>query len=81
MLKNIMKLADTSKGKIILSLILGFGLASIFRKVCNDRNCLVFKAPPMNEVLEGTYKHGGKCYQFKENSVTCDAKKKMIDIA
>ena len=36
--------------KYAISLILGLGLASLFRKACNSRNCLVFKAPPMEKV-------------------------------
>ena len=76
-----MRAVNTDIGKTIVSVILGIGLASIFRKVCNSRDCLVFHAPPMGEVTSNTYSHGGKCYQFKESSVPCNSKKKIVDFA
>jgi hypothetical protein len=47
------KLMNSSKGKIIFSIILGFGIATLFRKVCKDRNCIVFKAPELNNIVDG----------------------------
>ena len=76
-----MKAVHTDIGKIVISMILGIGLASIFRKVCNSRDCLVFHGPPLDDITSNTYSHGGKCYQFKENSVSCDSKKKIVDFA
>ena len=37
-------------GRSIISILLGLGLATLFRKVCNDRNCLVFKAPKIDKI-------------------------------
>ena len=42
---NVIKSMKTDIGKMILSIILGIGLASLFRKSCESRNCLVFHAP------------------------------------
>jgi len=81
MLGNLLKAVDTRVGRIVISAILGIGLASIFRKVCNSRDCLVFEAPPMKEVTENTYKYNGQCYRFKESPVACDAEKKIIEFA
>ena len=33
---------NSGKGRIILSILLGFGIATLFRKACKDRNCLNF---------------------------------------
>jgi hypothetical protein len=81
MLGNLLKAVDTRVGRIVISAILGIGLASIFRKVCNSRDCLVFEAPPMKEVTENTYKYNGRCYRFKESPVACDAEKKIVEFA
>ena len=43
------KFVHTERGKIIMSIILGFGLASLFRTVCKDKNCLIFHAPPLDD--------------------------------
>ena len=37
-------------GKIIISIILGLGFATLFRKVCKDRDCIIFKAPNINKI-------------------------------
>ena len=44
------KFLHTHSGKYIMSVILGFGLATLFRTVCKGKNCLLFKAPPMDEI-------------------------------
>ena len=81
MLSNLLKAVDTRVGRIVISAILGIGLASIFRKVCNSRECLVFEAPPIKEVTEHVYKYNGRCYRFKESSVACDAEKRIVEFA
>ena len=43
------KFVNTERGKIIMSILLGFGLASLFRTVCKDKNCLIFHAPPLDK--------------------------------
>ena len=42
-------------GKYIISILLGLGLATLFRKVCDDRNCIVFKAPDLKKILSPTF--------------------------
>ena len=46
-LNNILK---DKYGKIIISVIWGFGLATIFRRICKGRNCIVIKGPKPAEV-------------------------------
>ena len=48
--QNINKIINSNRGKIVFSIILGFGLATLFRKACNSRNCLLFKAPPIEKI-------------------------------
>lgn len=78
MLKNISHSLHTPKGRIVVSIILGLGLASLFRKVCNDRNCLVFKAPSLEEVSSNTYAYGDKCYNFKPKAMKCGSVEKQV---
>ena len=44
---NLGKFVHTETGKIIMSILLGFGLASLFRTVCKGNNCILFRAPPL----------------------------------
>jgi len=71
--KSVFRLLHTNNGRYAISFILGMGLASLFRKVCNDRNCIVFKAPPFEEITKNTYGYGDKCYTFKEKNTKCSA--------
>lgn len=66
---------------IVLSIILGFGLSTLFRRVCKKRDCIVFKAPH-NEKIDGKiFKHNENCYTYNTTSVTCNNdKKKMVEM-
>jgi len=59
-------------GKIVISIILGLGLATLFRKVCKDRDCIIFKAPDIKKIKNQIFKFDGKCYQFEENIEKCN---------
>ena len=47
---NFKRLLHSSLGKIIISILIGLGLATLFRKVCNDKNCLTFKGPILGDI-------------------------------
>jgi len=77
---NLKRLISSSLGKIILSILLGLGLASLFRKACTDKNCLVFNGPIISDIEGKTYKHGDKCYKYTTSPDKCDTTKRVIDI-
>lgn len=81
MIKNIATLIHSSKGRVLISIILGLGLASLFRRVCNDRNCLIFKAPSFEEVAKNTYAYGDKCYTFQAKAAKCGTAKKQVSFS
>jgi hypothetical protein len=68
-------------GKIFISIILGLGLATLFRKVCNDRNCIIFKAPDIKKIQNQIFKFQGKCYKFTEEIEKCNNNKKIVSFA
>ena len=65
---QINRILHTDFGKKLISIILGLGIASLFRKVCNDRNWLVFKGPEIDIVDNKIFKQNGKCYKFNKNN-------------
>ncbi len=75
------KFIHTESGKHIMSALLGFGLASLFRIVCKGRDCIIFKAPPIDEIKDKIYKHDGKCYKYEPISAKCSDTKKIVDFA
>ena len=50
------KFVHTETGKVIMSILLGFGLASLFRTVCKDKDCLLFYAPPLEKIKDKMYR-------------------------
>ena len=68
-------------GKIIISIILGLGLATLFRKVCKDRDCIIFRAPDIKKIQNQIFKCEGKCYKFSEEIERCDSNKKIVPFA
>jgi len=78
---NFKRLLHTDIGKNIISVILGLGLASLFRKVCNERNCLVFKGPEIKQIDNQIFKFNNKCYSFNNEAKSCDKTKKQVSFA
>jgi hypothetical protein len=56
---------------LIASFIVGLGLAAILRPGCTGPNCIVHRAPSVEEVTKSTYQLGSKCYQFKTEPTAC----------
>ena len=78
---NLKRLLYTPAGKIFISIILGLGLATFFRKVCKDRNCIVFHGPVISDFEDKIYKYGDKCYRYTTKSDKCENEnKKVLDI-
>jgi len=73
------KFFHSETGKVMFSIILGLGLASLFRTVCKGKNCMVFKAPPLDDVAGKTFKYGNKCYKYNATASSCDASKKIVN--
>ena len=73
------RLMKTHIGKTIISIILGIGLASLFKKACNDRNCLVFKSPALADIKDQVFQTGDKCVTFQERNIQCNTKSQQID--
>ena len=72
---NIGKFFSTPVGRILISLIWGFGLSALFKKACEGRNCQVIKyqGPDPNEIKNTYYKYGGDgCYQYTPYLAQCD---------
>lgn len=72
------KFVHSDRGKIIMSILLGFGLASLFRTVCKDNNCITFHAPPLDEFNDKIYKNKGKCVKYVPVATKCSLNVKTI---
>jgi hypothetical protein len=64
---------ETDIGKIVIPIVWGFGLALMFRKVCNDRSCIIIKGPEPKEFTKHIYKYNNdkNCYKYKTYITKC----------
>ena len=73
------RFVHTETGKNIMSILLGFGLASLFRRVCKGKDCLIFHAPPLEKIKDKIYKYDNKCYKYEPVSTKCSSDKKIVN--
>jgi hypothetical protein len=71
MIKKIRKLLNTNIGKILLSIILGLGLASLFKQKCDNNKCYAYSIPNLEEIEKNIFKYDKKCYKFDKEMIKC----------
>tara|TARA_B110000037_G_scaffold171240_1_gene194347 strand:- start:12186 stop:12401 length:216 start_codon:yes stop_codon:yes gene_type:complete len=67
------KLLENESVSIIISIILGLGLASLFRQVCKGNECIIIKGPSIKEVSKKVYKIDDKCYKYTPKAMPCSS--------
>ena len=74
------KFVHSQTGRIIMSVLLGLGLATFFRAACKGKQCNIISAPPLDEIDGQIYKFNNKCYKFDKNPIECDKNKKTVNL-
>jgi hypothetical protein len=72
------KFVNNKTGKIVGSILLGFGLATLFRQACKGKKCIITKSVPMKEINDQIYKFNDKCYKYSSTPVNCEAQNVLI---
>lgn len=75
---NLRRLVNSPTGRIIISIVLGLGLASLFYKVCKDKDCIHFSGPIIKQVDGKIFQYDHKCFKYDAVPVTCNDKKKNV---
>jgi hypothetical protein len=66
-------LAKDANAAVILSAILGLGLAAICRATCKGDACVVMRSPPPEDIAKRTYRLSQEaCYRYVPEVSTCD---------
>jgi hypothetical protein len=85
MIGNVVKnLMYTNMGKIILSVLLGLGFATLFRQVCNSKDCYRFIGPQHNALRDkifATDSDKTQCYTLVEENIQCGSKSKTLEFS
>ena len=66
------KFLSSPTGKVFMSILWGLGLAALFRRACNGRSCIVYKAPHPSMIQGNVFKHEGLCYRYNTKRTNCD---------
>lgn len=67
----------TDNGQIVVSCIIGLGIAFMFKRVCAD-NCTIYRAPLISEIEGKKFKLEDTCYQYSPIIVDCDNKQNIL---
>lgn len=72
------RFVNTNFGRILLSIIIGLGIASLVRKGCETGECYQFKGVNPEKVKGNVFEYENKCYQFELKPVSRDEHKKLL---
>ena len=67
-------LEDTMKsstGCLLVSCLLGLGMATMFQRVCKDSLCYIMEGPDRAEVHKSIWKSGSACYRYTSYPSKC----------
>ena len=74
----------TERGRFILSIILGLGLATLFRKFCEGKNCYDFIGPEQHAIRDKVFSfdsNNNECFVMREKAIKCGNKEKTIEFS
>lgn len=78
---NFKRLIYSNIGRMVISILLGLGLASLFRRVCRDKSCIKFNGPIISMENDKIYKFNEKCYKYTYEPNKCNEAKRILPFA
>ena len=58
---------------VMVSFMLGIAIVMVATPMCRGKDCMIVKAPPINEVNHAVYHIASKCYKFEAIPMECPA--------
>jgi len=77
---DLQKLIRSERGGILMSILLGFGIATLFRPICKGKSCITFTAPPKDFLNNGIFKFNDKCYKNHPERISCQSQMKKVKL-
>jgi hypothetical protein len=73
------KFLHSKTGKVLVSILLGLGLASLLKTTCKDKNCIIVHGAPVGTIRDTVYQAPGYegCIRYDIIPVKCDKSKKI----
>ena len=70
-MSRIINFMQTQKGKIVVSIVLALGLASILRLSFKNANMIIINGPPIAQTEGKIFSFDNKCYSYKTIMTSC----------
>lgn len=71
---NWMSIMERPIAATMISALIGFGIAAMFRPLCKGPECVILRGPPVDELRNAVYQFGSKCVEFQTKAVECPKK-------
>ncbi len=68
---RLLELMKSPNGKILVSIILAVGLASLLRMSFKNANMIIINGPPINQTEGKIFSFDNKCYSYKTVATSC----------
>ena len=68
----ISRFINSDAGSIIISILWGFALAMMFRRICQTRECITVYGPKPADVRDKIMKWNDRCYKVEPREASCD---------
>jgi hypothetical protein len=63
----------SERGNLVASIIVGFGLATLFQRVCKGHGCVIVRSPPHKDLAKYLYRVDGRCFRYRPEATACAA--------
>lgn len=70
-LKIMYRIQESAGARILISVVIGLGIASLFRLTCKGRDCVVVQGPPLEQTRAHVYKIEDECYKYNAVPTPC----------
>ena len=71
---------NTEIGRIIVSIVWGIGLSTLFKRVCKNKKCIIIESPNPKDIEEKIFRYKGdsNCYRYNTYISKCSSNSKKL---
>jgi hypothetical protein len=68
---RLLNFMESPRGRIVMSIILALGLASLLRMSFQNANMVIINGPPIEQTEGKIFSFDNKCYSYKTIATSC----------
>jgi len=70
-MSRVINFMQTSHGRVVVSIVLALGLASLLRMSLQNANMVILNGPPLSQTDGKIFSFDNKCYSYKTVMTSC----------